>query len=547
MQQRWSRRGFDRLGLVAALVVGSVVRFWGIGHDLPFTYDPDEPIFVSRAMGMLQRQSLDPGWYGAPGTTTIDALAVSYASFYAVGRLTGRFSGPEDFKNLYHADPTIFFLAGRLISAVLGIGMILLTYRIGHRVFTPSVALISAFAVALSPPVVGLSQNVRMDVTMATAVLAAFWFSLDILDTGRWKSYLFAGACTGLATVSKYPGLAVALVVFAAHCLRPGRGPREHTKLLASAAASLGAAFLAAPFLFLRFPSTLRDIQREARDSHLSHTGHGPVSNLGWYLFESLPQALTVWGVVLAIAGIVLCCLHGGRAARLVALFPLAFLFFISLLSLRWGRWALPAIPFLALCLAVPLGRAIDGAEQRTRAARVAWSLAGVLGAAIVLGDLVHRSFRQSRAMAAESTQAIARQWVITHVPRGSRIVLERYCPQLPRGMFVLFTVDKGQLREMDQADSTYVNSRPPGGAVGTLSDVSQLSRNGIEFMILSNFYERYAREGVGSVAGTYEKLLTRADLLYREDRAPGRNTGPTISVYRLAADATLAAESARP
>jgi Dolichyl-phosphate-mannose-protein mannosyltransferase len=357
-EQRQSVGGGRGFALAFVLMAGTVLRFWGIDHDLPFLYDRDEPIFVDGALRMLRDHSLNPGWFGAPASTTMDLLAATYAAIYAVGRLTGRFDGPLDVRNLYYSDPSVFYLSGRIISAVFGVAIIWLVFQIGRRVFSePRVGLLSALVVAICPLVVELSQQVRMDVQMTAFVLAAFWFSLDVLERGDTKAYLLAGLFTGLATVTKYPGVTVALVVFAAHLMRRPKAAREHLKLAASAVSSVISAFAVAPFLFLRFPQVMEAVAHEARPHHLSATGHGLLPNLVWYWTGVLPEALSVPGTLLAIVGIIIGLGDGRKDHKLLALYPVIFLFLISALSLRWERWAVPAIPFLAMTLSWPIVR----------------------------------------------------------------------------------------------------------------------------------------------------------------------------------------------
>ncbi len=417
------------------MFLGTVVRFWGIGYDLPFIYDPDESSFVGGALRMLQDHSLNPGWFGHPAATTMDLLAVTYAGIYGVGRLAGRFEGPADFRNLYHRDPTVFYLSGRILSALFGVATIWLVFQIGRRLFSARIGLLSAVVVAVCPLLVVWSKNVRGDVEMTVFALVAFWFSLDVLERGDAKAYVLAGLFTGLATVTKFPAVTVGLVVLAAHLMRHARGAREHLKLCASAASGVAGAFAVAPFLFLRFSQVLADVAHEARPSHLSHTGHGLWSNFAWYWIEVLPAALSVPGALLSVAGIFICLRDSRRDRKLAALFPILFLFFISALSLRWERWAVPSVPFLAIALSVPIIGLLpaDAVSSRKEIGRLLLAAASAIW---IVGSLGVQSVFDGIERASESTQTVARNWAVANIPKGSRIVLERYCPQFPKDMY---------------------------------------------------------------------------------------------------------------
>ena len=62
------------LGLI--LLVALAWRLNNIGFGLPSMYDPDEPIFMIKALHLLADGTLNPGWFGHPGSTTIYLVAL---------------------------------------------------------------------------------------------------------------------------------------------------------------------------------------------------------------------------------------------------------------------------------------------------------------------------------------------------------------------------------------------------------------------------------------------------------------------------------------
>ena len=125
---------YSRIILISILVIGFLIRLYGINWGLPYLYDPDEPIFVQLAGNILADRNLNPHWFGAPATTIIYMLAGLYTLIFLMGRGLGIFASSEDFAALYFQDPTIFYLSGRLISAVFGIATIVIIYLIGTRI-----------------------------------------------------------------------------------------------------------------------------------------------------------------------------------------------------------------------------------------------------------------------------------------------------------------------------------------------------------------------------------------------------------------------------
>src|SRR5665213_606470 len=77
--------------LLLILLLALLLRLIGFTFGLPSLYDPDEPFFLITGFKLLRDHSLNPGWFGHPGTTTIYALALIELAIVTTGNLTGRF------------------------------------------------------------------------------------------------------------------------------------------------------------------------------------------------------------------------------------------------------------------------------------------------------------------------------------------------------------------------------------------------------------------------------------------------------------------------
>jgi hypothetical protein len=163
--------------------------------------------------------------------------------------------------------------------------------------------------------------------------------------------------------------------------------------------------------------------------------------------------------------------------------------------------------------------------------------LLGVAGAAWIVGSLAFRSVLFCMERASESTQTIARNWVIASIPKGSRLVLERYCPQLPNDMFTLFIVDtEGNLAQFKPEDEHASNSQPPRGNIGNLARLQSLDEQAVQYMVLSDIYERYVGEGPEhqGIVATYEQLMHAGSLLYEVNARPGHRSGKHIRIFQF-------------
>ncbi len=517
--------------LFLILVIAIAVRLYVINYDLPFVYDQDEPLFVTYALSMLKNRDLNPHWFGAPASTTMYLLALVYAGIFGVGRVTGIFQSAEDFRNLYYSNPTVFYVSGRIISAVFGVATIWLVYKLGRRLFGSAAGLIAAAMVTICPIHILLSQQVRMDMPMTFFIMLAFWYCLNILEHQDWTSYLLAGFFTGLATISKYPAIVFSVSIAITHFLAtPLKRWSDHRKLLGSALACVTGAFVGSPFVFLDFRTVLKNVIHEARPEHLSATGEGLLRNFIWYVKDPLPNALGIIGLILAVIGLFLCLSSKQKSRWVLISFPILFLLFISSLSLRWERWILPVVPFLTLLTAFALTYLVE--LWRRRVSRgVALSGAALL-LLILFVPLLKSSIKHVRETAGPYTSSVTRNWMLDHL-KGSRVLVEAYGPHLPANDFTVFVVNEaGQLVEA----AILGGEAEPGWEVGRVKDLGNIRSQGIDYVLITGYYQHFLDEKgkYPAQVQNYERLINESKLVYDIQSSPGVSRGPRVRVLQL-------------
>ena len=84
-----------RLWLAVILLVAAAIRLHNIDFGLPSLWDDDEPFFLMFGLKLLKNQTLNPEWFGHPGTITIYLIALCTAAVYATGALIGEWSGTQ--------------------------------------------------------------------------------------------------------------------------------------------------------------------------------------------------------------------------------------------------------------------------------------------------------------------------------------------------------------------------------------------------------------------------------------------------------------------
>jgi 4-amino-4-deoxy-L-arabinose transferase-like glycosyltransferase len=428
-----------RVLLAAIVAAGAAARFWGLGWGLPHTLaHPDETKFVSVALG-FGYGDLDPHWFGYP-TLFFYLAAAAFAVLYAAGRLTGHFPTLSAFKLQFFLDPTPFHLATRAISAVAGTLTILVAYRLGRELGGRAGGLVAALLVALNPLHARTSHFGNTDATMVLFAAAGLLWALRAARTARTRDLVLAGACVGLAASTKYPAalFAVALPVAA---LVPAGARAVAVPLagrlrgLACGVLATGAAFaLTSPFVLLDWRLALSDLRVLAAQQaggwpgdagapawlyHLTFSGW---YGLGWPFYPAL---------VLAAACLVM---RRDRKALLLAAACLAYVGFMGAGRLAFARYLLPLVP--------PLAALVGALAAAPSVARLGRGVAGRLALAVALAVLLvlpaWRTLGQAVLFGRADTRALAREWIMAHVPSGATVVwlgagFEFSRPELPR------------------------------------------------------------------------------------------------------------------
>ncbi len=417
--------------LAAILVVALALRLHGVTFGLPSMYDHDEPLFAMIGVKLLAESTLNPGWFGHPGTTTVYALALVDLMVIAWGFLTGLFHDATSFAVAIYRNPSLIFLPNRLLIVVFGVLCVLLTSFLGKRLFGRTTGLLAAALLAVMPLHIEFSQIIRTDIHATVFMLACALFTLRFVDTGQRKQLFIAAAFVGLATATKWPASTAGLGCIAA-CLFAHNTPLRDR--LGNATVTVLVAvvtlFVVSPYLLLDHVTALNNMTGEARGFHLGATGGTLLWNLDWYVRNPLYGTLGLLGLVLGAAGaIIAVCDYRARIG--IVIVPFALFYLIAAQALIWPRWVLPLLPFAAIFIAsaiVRIGKAVDG--------KVGLIPARAVSAALGLGVAVPMLVT-ANAQAAErlnDTRDLAAAWIETNVPKGQTIVLEHLAIRLAYG-----------------------------------------------------------------------------------------------------------------
>lgn len=486
-------------GLVAVVILALGLRIWGIDFGLPYLYHPDEPNKVEAALRILRTGDLTPHYFNKP-SFLIYINALAYVPYYLLGKVIGVFQAPADIlpplmltMGVGRSPTPSTFLLGRLLTATVGVGVVVLNFVIAREMDHSSLTgILSALLVAVSPTCVMNSRYITTNMFLMFFAQLSFLFALRLLRKGHTWDYILSGAAAGLAASSKYPGALIGICLIVAHFLRHGWNGIRIRRFYLGILASIAAFFAVSPFVMLDFQQFALDLGFEARHYATGHAGMEGRS-LIWYLTylfqsEGVPPLLAAIQIIRGIRA-------RSKEIILLSSFLLIYFVFISLFPVRNDRTALPLIPFLFVLASILI---MDLFRWLSQLELPSWRITGILLVAAVMVSVllwpliqtVHDGLRLTTVDARET----ARLWIEHNLPAGAKVAIESYAPFVDPERYVV----RGE---------TWLISHPPDWYVDCQFDYLVFG-----YGMYGRFFlepERYTTE-----VARYEELFESLDLV---------------------------------
>src|SRR5262245_14590817 len=274
------------LALVAALL-----RLWHIDHGLPDVTEEAFPFRHALTLWSVDpgRTSLDPHWFAYPSLTVYVQFAIQqlWARAHSI-------RSSADFLLTVATDPSSVIVLGRAASVAADVVRVIAVGRVARR-HGRAPALLAMALVAFAPALITSSRLIYADDILAMFCVLSLWAMLEALDRPGSARLALAGALTGLAAGSKYPGALMLVPLVTVAIRAPGDGRAIVRVALASSAALL--AFIATtPYVFASWSEFIRDVALMRETTTSGTLGDLQGTNLGFYA-SVLGQALGFGGV----------------------------------------------------------------------------------------------------------------------------------------------------------------------------------------------------------------------------------------------------------
>lgn len=107
-----------------------------------------------------------------------------------------------------------FELAGKLVSSIFGILLIIPVYFLGKRIFNEKIVFLSSLLLVIHPYIRRFSADVLKESTYLFFLATALWFAWKTIESEKRYPYLFIPLFSALAYLVRPDGFEVLLVVF---------------------------------------------------------------------------------------------------------------------------------------------------------------------------------------------------------------------------------------------------------------------------------------------------------------------------------------------
>jgi 4-amino-4-deoxy-L-arabinose transferase-like glycosyltransferase len=542
------------------------LRLWGIWFGLPYIYHHDEGHEVLRAlqlgMGSFNFERVAKGGY-------FYVLFVEYGILFIVLKLTGFIQSTTDFALLYFRDPSIFYLVGRVTTALIGVLNVYLVFYLGKIAYSRNAGLLAALFLVFNSIHAESSQSITVDVPLTCLMTAALIFAIHIKNFGGASNYYWGATVAGLAFITKLPGVMVLIPLLLGHWYyiskqETSKKTLNHffsKKLIISGLIFSAVTVIGNPGIIVNFVSLIRFIFTSyAGDSSdaLEEISQDEPVNLFLFYFDSLEESMGLILLIVSLIAVIYSFFRRREEDIILIVFLISFYLAIALFdnpSLRYPRYILPMIPVLA----VLSGRVLQELIAKTWPHRLNFILSII--AVLLILEPGYTIVLRNNVISHKDTRTYAVEWIEKNIPAGSKILIEGTSSKVIKSTVPLrnswdnieqeLAVHKSEspsrvklyrkFYEMEfkaRSNNTYTLE-----LVGPwtrardipIQDLSYYKKKGVEYFVLrSDVYHESVR--LGKVFLPFLEQLKNdpeVSLIKKIENNPFNRPGPTIEIYR--------------
>ncbi|NEP02310.1 MAG: hypothetical protein F6K58_27365 [Symploca sp. SIO2E9] len=408
--------------LVIALFIGLIFCLYGINWGKVESWHPDQMVFKS--LFHKGKLPLNPGWFGKPPFHTYFNFFLSKAPIYIIG---------EKNLNIPRIElRPLYLIWSRFLTVFLFLGSVSLVFKITRRFFGIFSSRIITLIFASSAGFIAYSHFLTTDIPVMFWMLVALYFSQNIFLRGKISDYVFAGFFTGIATATKYNGLAIGINIVVAHLLTlspiswksiPWKELFLSKKLLVGLSMVVSGFVIGNPFSVLDYSTFISDFLYNFTVTPVygGETGHSY-----WKFFSRIIEIIGfpsfIFFAIACLFSLYLAFINRGQRLQIGGI--LLVLSAGLLYYYKFGSF--PRLPTRFVLPIVPLWLIMSGPFwNKLKPNKIALSLVLI----VAISYNVACSFYVGKRFS-EDPRMVAQEWVKENIPENSYIESSGYTPK---------------------------------------------------------------------------------------------------------------------
>ncbi|MBI2118360.1 MAG: glycosyltransferase family 39 protein [Elusimicrobia bacterium] len=554
--------------LILIVLLGAFLRMWGINWGLPFEYQSEEYKVIKYALRM-GGGDLNPHSFEYPSLYYYFILFV-YGCYFLLGKFLGSFQSVNDFAQLFVKNPTNFYLIGRSLETLFGVGIIILTYQIGKKIFSINVGIISAFIMAILPSAINTGHVTKGD-SAAIFLGLLFWLcTYKIYETGEKKYYCLSGLLLGIAISTKYYMAMMGINLLLAHFLRDRR---SISNLILSLVLIPLLFVIGSPYSVLSYPEFLKFFT-DQRNSFVKFSGTSMnyVQRALFAMQRLLNMSDLKRNFILGSYGFGFLSLTGAiylgwskKKETLLLIVPI-FIYFLVVSTFYHpaAGYLAPIFPLFAICGSY----LVCDVYKKMHWMRWVIFTFFLLAISSSFGESVMISYSYTL----QDTRTIAKNWINSNISKGSKVLMDQLVSSPPLEMsekqlkrFYDIAIKSNHYKKeffrlkLEILDSTKKSYeifliKRSASEIGSLkhqveevqkvqdfveirgdkNDLENLKRIGIQYVIVNSIAKKNAMDSIPWLANFYSHLPGYAQLVKTFEPESSLHPGPIIQIYKL-------------
>lgn len=411
--------------LILILILGIVVRLWGINFGLPYIQHLDEGSEIYTAF-YAAANHLKPDMYFH--TTFLPyTLIFLYGIYYLLGLVFHLWGSTQQFFTAFLKDPSIFVLIGRIITVIVSVASIVIIYWIGKKLYTHKVGLISALFLSFAFLHVQESHYIKEDVMMGFFGLLIYFNSYQLSQKGRLIDYLLCGLFLGMSSALKYNFFIFLPVFVASHLLFCFQSKHKwlysNIKFLTAIFIVVTLFFLINPYILIDWSRAVQQLDYQRKLSVVQWVSSEGQPVWVYYIVHHLLNGIGSPLLTLSVLGIFysIFCIRSTKDTLLV-ITPICFFLTIGIIGgTNFSRYLVMIIPQLMLIAAITINRLINMINRTQSQKNLLLFLVSVLIIAPSAILIVNFDYYLS----SKDTRILAKNWIEQNISPGTKLVNE--------------------------------------------------------------------------------------------------------------------------